>query len=695
MTKIQHIRLDEIISDPDQPRQNYNIEALRELATSISQNGVLQPIMLRKNPDGGFIVVYGERRFRAAQIAKEATIPAEVRDTLKPEQIRSIQLIENLHRQDVHPMEEGRAFHAMVFGDGMTVKELALRVGKTEKYVNLRLQYTRMIPDFQNAFLKGELTMLEAKNLCLLDEEAQESLFKSGKNKAGAFNANVDGHMLRNHRSNLGRAPFDLADTNLNPTMGACLGCKHNSATSNLFTEEGESAQCSKPSCFTIKFNKHMEQEILSCKTNNIPLVSHNQTYYKGREAEMLEAAGHKILFNNEYREVKQEIEEALSLEDYIDKYGHQNEYYLRYQLERKLANQLQPDEEEEAEEDDEDDFVSDTDFNDEDGENESNDEDEPEEEKQAIIIPKEAYKPYYDRYLKQLEEQAADLDIAESAFMIDGNQQGNYILILRGKGETHGHASSNVAEKESRKAVEAGTGTAADYKSELNRLTVNYNRQQQLDKEKIHSRILPVWQKSEAMFSENRTYNTLTQHEIAAAALAMHQAGTFKFCNWMGETYGHEYENFLGLSQADLNQMLLKLIKDQLPVGISSNTDKVLAVHNLVRDYHPEDMEEIEKMQGNIAEKRNKKKMAEIEKLKKKLAELTGEVEDEEETGGSLKMDDEDTDEEEYEEEPQTDQDEDSEDDSQTTVRKELEKIVEKSGAPRGKVIIASVERF
>ncbi len=156
MTDFKNVAISEIHPDPAQPRKFFDKGSLDELTESVKKDGVLEPIMIRPNGKG-FIIVYGERRFKAAVAAGLKEIPAQVR-TLSPDEAFEFQITENLHRKDVHPMEEANSYERLQKKDPLknTIKELATRFAKSEGYITQRLSFNNLIPEFQKDFYEGK-----------------------------------------------------------------------------------------------------------------------------------------------------------------------------------------------------------------------------------------------------------------------------------------------------------------------------------------------------------------------------------------------------------------------------------------------------------------------------------------------------------------------------------------------------------
>jgi ParB/RepB/Spo0J family partition protein len=156
------VRLDSIDPDPGQPRRNFNPVKLAELAASIDANGLVAPILLRPNGDR-FVIVHGERRYRAVQSLGWAEIPAVVRDIAAAD-VPWIQVAENLNRDDLSPIEEARSFTALIDA-GNTQAEVAARLGKTRTYVTQKLRLLSMPAPLVLLVDRGALSEGHARQL--------------------------------------------------------------------------------------------------------------------------------------------------------------------------------------------------------------------------------------------------------------------------------------------------------------------------------------------------------------------------------------------------------------------------------------------------------------------------------------------------------------------------------------------------
>lgn len=176
--EIQHVDLDKIVRNPVQPRTQFDPTTIRELATSIRERGVLQPVLLR--PSGGaFQIVAGERRFLAAREAGLETIPAIVRQFTDREALL-IALIENVQRENLNPMDEARAYYRLAMEYGLPHEEIGQRVGKDRSTVSNILRFNNLPAEIQGFLETGSISPGHARALLsLASEKTQIDLAKS------------------------------------------------------------------------------------------------------------------------------------------------------------------------------------------------------------------------------------------------------------------------------------------------------------------------------------------------------------------------------------------------------------------------------------------------------------------------------------------------------------------------------------
>ncbi|MCU1397688.1 MAG: parB, partial [Acidimicrobiales bacterium] len=176
--RLIELPIDSLSPNPNQPRVHFDEATLEELAASIREIGVLQPVLARDLGNGSYQLVAGERRWRAARRAGLTTIPAVVRKT---DDLSSVEqaLVENLHRQDLTPLEEAAAFQQLIEDFGLTHDQVSARVGKSRSAVTNTLRLMTLPPSIQHLLADGRLTAGHARALLgSPDRSFQEDLAK-------------------------------------------------------------------------------------------------------------------------------------------------------------------------------------------------------------------------------------------------------------------------------------------------------------------------------------------------------------------------------------------------------------------------------------------------------------------------------------------------------------------------------------
>lgn len=171
--KIWYIPVNSIVSNPHQPRRDFNAEDLNGLADSIKAHGILQPILVIEKTDGGYELVSGERRWRAAKLAGLGTVPAIIKQ-LADRQKLEVALIENVQREDLNPLEEAFAYQRLIEEFGLTQQEVADKVGKSRPAVANIIRLLELPEEVKAALLEKKINMGQARALLGLDGRQQQ-----------------------------------------------------------------------------------------------------------------------------------------------------------------------------------------------------------------------------------------------------------------------------------------------------------------------------------------------------------------------------------------------------------------------------------------------------------------------------------------------------------------------------------------
>lgn len=210
-----YVSIDKIKSNPYQPRQNLTISSVMELSESIKEKGVILPITVVPIPDSSdYYVAAGERRLNAAKLAGFKEIPAVVKQ-LSDQEMAEVALIENVHRKDLNPIEEGFAYLRLVEDFDLETADIAKKVSKSVAYVDSKVKLTRLPKLIQNSIAVGEITENHGKALLSLDDEqamiaALKLIIRNG------LNVSKTEELVRQIKAESGQAARSLRP---NPTL--------------------------------------------------------------------------------------------------------------------------------------------------------------------------------------------------------------------------------------------------------------------------------------------------------------------------------------------------------------------------------------------------------------------------------------------------------------------------------------------
>ena len=175
---VLNIPINDVIPNPDQPRKQFNEEALQELALSVKEHGILQPILVEEYAPSKYMIIAGERRYKAAQIAGLTVVPVLVKNFSLMQKLE-VALIENVQRENLNSIEEAQAFHYLISKSGMTQEEVAKKVGKQRSTVANSLRLLQLPEDIQDEVIAGTLSAGHARAILSLVNPSDRFLLKS------------------------------------------------------------------------------------------------------------------------------------------------------------------------------------------------------------------------------------------------------------------------------------------------------------------------------------------------------------------------------------------------------------------------------------------------------------------------------------------------------------------------------------
>lgn len=285
-----------VIPSKTNPRKHFNETDLAELAESIKNHGVAQPILVRPLPTTENMIdcveiVAGERRFRASKLAGMETIPAIVRE-LTDVQALEIQIIENLQRKDVHEIEEAEGYDRLMKDHGYTADQLADKVGKSRSYIYGRLKFCALAPAARQAFFDGHLSASTALLVARipvesLQEQATKEIVNDGEplTYRAAFE-----HIQLRYMLNLDRARFSIKDAKLVSTAGSCEACPKRTGNQPMIFEGVSADVCTDPNCFASKSRAHDDKVLATAQKKGVPVYEGEEAKEFAKETKLLSA---------------------------------------------------------------------------------------------------------------------------------------------------------------------------------------------------------------------------------------------------------------------------------------------------------------------------------------------------------------------------------------------------------------------
>jgi ParB/RepB/Spo0J family partition protein len=260
---LKAVALVQISTSKTNPRSDFNEQSIMELAKSIEVNGLLQPLLVR--PTGNrYELVCGERRLRACKLIDLKSVPVQIK-YLNDQEALEAQIIENLEREDVHPLREAETFKLMIDKGNYRIEDIATKIAKSEKFVLQRLSLNNLNVQWKKMFFRNDINLAKALIIARLDKKYQKEVAENASDWSGEIKSarQLQSYIDSNITALISKAVFDPLDENLIKKAGACSNCpKRSGANCSLFPDVKEEDRCFDKGCFNSKTEKHIQNEI-------------------------------------------------------------------------------------------------------------------------------------------------------------------------------------------------------------------------------------------------------------------------------------------------------------------------------------------------------------------------------------------------------------------------------------------------
>ena len=324
----------------DNHRKTFNDASLQELAESIREVGVLQAIAVRPRTEGGYEIIYGERRYRASLLAGAKTIKAAVYNNVTDDEAEDMSLSENLQREQVRPTEEAKAFKRLLEKGRYDIYSLAGRFGRSEKYIYTRLKLNELYSPVGELLDNETITISVAEEISTYEPNIQKDVYEkhlkegNGEDWTGYTLNLFKRYFEKYYTTDLGQYKFDKTE---------CKTCVHNAANYNLFAEHNGCGHCTNRKCLEAKNAAHVAKETEKLLKSDPKLVV-ARPYYGSRNdmaLQKLDKKGHEIKeldYNVSAREFpkapeapkKEQFTQTKEYEQAVQTFERRNEEYAR-----------------------------------------------------------------------------------------------------------------------------------------------------------------------------------------------------------------------------------------------------------------------------------------------------------------------------------------------------------------------------
>ena len=324
----------------DNHRKTFNDASLQELAESIREVGVLQAIAVRPRTEGGYEIIYGERRYRASLLAGAKTIKATIYNNVTDDEAEDMSLSENLQREQVRPTEEAKAFKRLLEKGRYDMYSLTARFGRSEKYIYTRLKLNELYAPVGELLDNETITISVAEEISTYEPNIQKDVYEkhlkegNGEDWTGYTLNLFKRYFEKYYTTDLEQYKFDKTE---------CKACVHNAANYNLFAEHNGCGHCTNRKCLEAKNAAHVAKETEKLLKSDPKLVV-ARPYYGSRNdmaLQKLDKKGHEIKeldYNVSAREFpkapeapkKERFTEPKEYEQAVETFERRNEEYAR-----------------------------------------------------------------------------------------------------------------------------------------------------------------------------------------------------------------------------------------------------------------------------------------------------------------------------------------------------------------------------
>lgn len=324
----------------DNHRKTFNDASLQELAESIREVGILQAIAVRPRTEGGYEIIYGERRYRASLLAGAKTIKATIYNNVTDDEAEDMSLSENLQREQVRPTEEAKAFKRLLEKGRYDMYSLTARFGRSEKYIYTRLKLNELYAPVGELLDNETITVSVAEEISTYEPDIQKDVYEkhlkegNGEDWTGYTLNLFKRYFEKYYTTDLGQYKFDKTE---------CNTCVHNAANYNLFAEHNGCGHCTNRKCLEAKNAAHVAKETEKLLKSDPKLVV-ARPYYGSRNdmaLQKLDKKGHEIKeldYNVSAREFpkapeapkKEQFTQTKEYEQAVQTFERRNEEYAR-----------------------------------------------------------------------------------------------------------------------------------------------------------------------------------------------------------------------------------------------------------------------------------------------------------------------------------------------------------------------------